>query len=163
MQEAQDAGGVDAGAAGVGEAEGVHAHTDRVSLLVEGFGSAGGYMDVLQHEIVQRTQVKNVTVNWRRFQTPKLVLTHAVHMLLLQGMPPMQLFLASSLRRGEDMLFRGPMIFIRGELSAPWVVPVIFKDLVFAQVMKSPKDEHVTMLEVMGALHTHEARRQKKT
>ena len=132
-----------------------------MNLIVEGFEEPGGYCEELEHEIITRMFIKNDTVNWRRFCIPKMYIAMPAHMLLLQGMPNAQLFLATSLEE-PSRFYKGPLLFIRGKLSEPWEVPAYFTELVLGQILKAPDDKGISLLEVMAGCHIHEGKRTLK-
>lgn len=165
MPQTHDDGDEGSRTEGDTEAEGLDTHPHTIDLLLEGFEYPGGHADLFQCEIIRRMFIKDKTVNWRRFQFEKLYITQPAHLFLLQGMVPAQFFLSASLRCEsqfeQERFFKGPMLFIYGKLSEPWETPAFFSDLVLGQILKSPESQHISLLEVMAGMHTHEAKRRK--
>lgn len=83
-------------------------------------------------------------VTFQRMDAPALVYSHAAGILVLQGMvlqhffPPDVYFATDDDRRVT--VASGPFILLRGNLSAPWDVPLRLMDVVLAKVLSAPLD-----------------------
>lgn len=110
-------------------------------------------------EPVRRTSLPKGYVNWVRIAIPHLELGHIAYMLFLQGMAPTQFFLSSSLR-AKDAIHSGPLLFLKGTLSAAWRPTPAFENLILGRLYDSGKDD-LNVVEVFQALSHAEARRSR--
>ena len=127
----------------------------RVDLLTQGYQGSMGHAQRIKVDVIQRQMVGDRKLNWTRISIPRLYLSHTAHLLFLQGAPPVQFFISSSLMGARPQ--QGPLLFLRGVLSRPWEVPAYFDDLVLGRLFQNmPK---ISVLEVFKALSSYEAKR----
>jgi len=154
MSQVRNEDHVSAAAPQANRPEGVRKNSNRMTLLTQGYPGPMGYVDKPKIQIVRRQTVGDKKLNWVRISMPKLYLSSTAHLLFLQGVAPVQFFLASSLTGKRPQ--PGPLLFLRGTLSRPWEVPAYWENLVVGRLFQDiPK---LNVLEVFKALSFYESK-----
>lgn len=90
------------------------------------------------------------SIHWVKWSADKLVLSHSTSMLIMQGLLLSKLFDENSYFDDGQVVFSGPFILLKGELSDLWAPPLHISSLVLAQIESAP--EGLSKTELLGTL-----------
>lgn len=141
MSSTQHGGDAGSDASATEAAQGLHENPHGVTrLIINGFEFDAGKATTFDISRVV-TKVEEEEIEWDRIFVPRLRLFHNSHLLLIQGMAPAQLFLASSLMLPDGKEITGPLLYIRGRATDAWVQPCCAYNLVLAKIIRCPMEK----------------------
>jgi hypothetical protein len=148
MQALQDEGREGPGPAPAGGAEGLDQDSNRVELLCSGFSGARGWCRNITIDYKRRVDC----ITYTRIRISELVLAPADAVLVLQGRLIKDLFLPNAFfRLRENVLARGPFIYLAGELAAMHDPPPRLKNVILATDV-SVETMKLTSIDVLTVL-----------
>lgn len=141
-------GGPTAGSAP--EAEGLHTYSYGVmSVAMPGWSSpVGQAKDVsVAYPLVEK--LPGGELHWKAVTAKRVVLSHAAHLVQLQGLPISRFFLASNLQAGSFCL-EGPLYLLYGKMPPPWAAPQVITDVILGVPVSMPQD--TTLTEMLSSM-----------
>lgn len=173
----------DAGGQAAARPQGLHEDPHEVTLVINGYPEAQGWADKISIQSITRQhlpaplvmpnpatpkhkkkKLEDIYINWKRVAIPRLRISHAAHLLFIQGIAPSQFFLAASLVYMKDkkaLPLNGPLLFIAGKLTPVYESEAYWEDLVVGQLIKSSSDK-INVQQTFMAMSKYEAEKHRR-
>lgn len=87
---------------------------------------------------------------WDSWKTTEIRIEHTASLMLLQGLEIQRFFSAGVQLRSRNGVACGSFLFLKGELSEIWKVPLLITNVVLAKVQHLPKN--LSSEELLGTL-----------